>query len=288
MTDSCGRRSNNARATVSPPIPESKTPSGALFMDRNADADAAGKRTDFEIGGEVAEMGRDVGLRTREEMIEDPEHEPVLHFLPFELQVLRVNFLEVVRFLLRLQRHHGGDTFPRHEHRARHRPAGGRLAPTRKNEGAQEGAHGPHAVVHGVGGEEDVAGVSGAGGILSGKMERWNDGKCDHQRAHFPTFQHSNIPPHRATSTFKRPRSNSTVHSLTPGSRSSPSTCSTSGCSGERITSLAVLMSATSRMVRCVPRMTRGMASRKSGSDTRRITQTSSLPSAGSASGANR
>src|SRR5439155_17671261 len=132
MTDSWGRRSNNARATVSPPIPESKTPSGALFMDRNADADAAGKRTDFEIRGEVAEMGRDVGLRTREEMIEDPEHEPVLHFLPFEPQVLRVNFLEVVRFLLRLQRHHGGDTFPRHEHRARHRPAGGRLAPTRK------------------------------------------------------------------------------------------------------------------------------------------------------------
>src|SRR5439155_25294340 len=57
---------------------------------------------------------------------------------------------------------------------------------------------------------------------------------------------------------------------------------------GERITSLAVLISATSRMVRCVPRMTRGMASRKRGSDTRRITQTSSLPSAGSASGANR
>src|SRR5437667_4714091 len=287
MTDSWGRRSNNARATVSPPIPESKTPSGALFMDRNADADAAGKRTDFEIGGEVAEMGRDVGLRTREEMIEDPEHEPVLHFLPFEPQVLRVNFLEVVRFLFRLQRHHGGDTFPRHEHRAGHRPAGGRLAPTRKNEGAQEGAHGPHAVVHGVGGEDDVAGISGTGGILSRKMERWNDGKKGRHSDHIPSFPHS-IVPHRATSTFKRPRSNSTVHSLTPGSRSSPSTCSTSGCSGERMTSLAVLMSATSRMVRWVPRMTRGIATRKRGKDTRRIRHTSILPSAGSASGANR
>src|SRR6266446_3038314 len=241
MTDSCGRRSNNARATVSPPMPESKTPSGALFMDRYADPDAAGKRADLEIGGEVSEMSRDVGLRARKEMIEDPEHEPVLHFLPFEPQVLRVNFLEVVRFLLRLQRHHGGHAFPRHEHRSGHRPAGGRLAPARKNEGAQEGTHGPHAVVHGVGGEGDVACISDLCGVLSRKLECWNVGQCDHDRQHIPTVQPSNIPLHCATNTLSLPRSSSTVHSLTRGSRSSPSTCSTSGCSGERITSLAVL-----------------------------------------------
>src|SRR5216110_2003789 len=287
MTDSCGSRSNNARATVSPPIPESKTPSGALFMDRDGDADAAGKRPDLEIGGEVAEMGRYVGLRAREEMIEHPEHEPVLHFLPLEPQVLRVNFLEVVRFLLRLQRHHGGNTFPRHEHGARHRPAGGRLAPAGKHEGAQERPHGPDAVVHGICWEGHVARISGLGGILSRKMERWNDGEKSRQGDHSPSFPHS-IVLHRATKTFSLRRSNFTVHALTPGSRSSPSMCSTSGPCGERITSVAVLMSATSRMVRCVPRMTRGIAMRKRGSDTRRIRHTSILPSAGSASGANR
>src|SRR5713226_3892628 len=169
MTDSCGSRSNNARATVNPPIPESNTPSGALFMEWNGDADAARKRADFEIRWEVAQMGRDVRLRAREQMIENPQHEPVLHFLPLETQVRRVDRLEVIRFLLRLERHHGGDPFPPHE------------------------------------------------------------------------------PPHLATNTFSRPRSSSTVHSLTPGSRSSPSTCSTSGSSGERITSFAVLMSVTSR-----------------------------------------
>src|SRR6266849_1116971 len=282
MTDSCGSRSNNARATVNPPIPESNTPSGALFMEWNGDADAARKRADFEIRWEVAQMGRDVRLRAREQMIENPQHEPVLHFLPLEAQVRRVDRLEVIRFLLRLERHHGGDPFPRHERRPGHRPVGRCLAPPGKNERAQEGAHGPHAVVHRVGGEDDVDRV------LGGKLDCWKVGKRDRQGDYLPTFQPSNICPHRATNTFSRPRSSSTVHSLTPGSRSSPSTCSTSGSSGERITSFAVLMSVTSRMPTCVPRMTRGMASRKRGSDTRRITQTSSLPSVGSASGAKR
>src|SRR6266545_993232 len=288
MTDSCGRRSNSARATVSPPIPESKTPSGALFMERNGDANAARKRAHLQIGGEVAEMGRHVRLRAREEMIEDPNHEPILHFLPFEPQVPRVNFFEVVRFLLRLQRHHRGDAFPRHEDRARHRPAGGRLAPTGQNEGAEERAHGPDAVVHGVRREDNVACISNLCGVLSRKLECWKVGKCNRERDYLPTFQPSNILSHRATITFSLPRSNSTVHSLTPGSRSSPSRCSTSGSSGERITTLAVLIRATSRMVTCVPRMTRGSASRKRGNDTRRIRQTSILPSVGSASGANR
>src|SRR6059058_3991910 len=111
MTDSCGRRSNNARATVSPPIPESNTPSGALFMDGDTHANAAGERADFEIGWEIAQVGRNVGLGAREEMIEDPEHEPVLHLLTLEPEVFRVNLLEVVRFLLRLERHHGRDAF---------------------------------------------------------------------------------------------------------------------------------------------------------------------------------
>src|SRR5213079_1616588 len=60
MTDSCGKRSNSARATVSPPIPESNTPSGALFMDRDTHADAAGESADLEIGGEITQVGRDV------------------------------------------------------------------------------------------------------------------------------------------------------------------------------------------------------------------------------------
>src|SRR6267143_157282 len=115
MTDSCGSRSNSARATVSPTIPESNTPSGALFMNRNGHTDAARKRADLEIRWEVLKMGGDVRLRAREEMIENPQHEPVLHFLPFEAQVRGVNRLKIVRFLLRLEGHHGGHAFPRHE-----------------------------------------------------------------------------------------------------------------------------------------------------------------------------
>src|SRR6266511_347075 len=274
MTDSCGSRSNSARATVSPPIPESNTPSGALFMERNADADAARKCADLEIGREVVQMRGDVGFCTREEMIEDPEDEPVLHFLPLVPEIGGVNRLEVVRLLLRLERHHDRHALPRHECRAGDGPVGGDLAPAGKHEGPQEGAHGPDPPVHRICREDEAARISGAGGVLSRKMERWNDGKKSRQGDVL----------HRATKTFKRPRSSSTVHSLTPGSRSSPSTCTTSGSSGERITSFAVLMSATSRMVPCVPRMTRGIAKRNRGSDTRRITQTSSLPSAGSAS----
>src|SRR5882762_3805344 len=106
MTDSCGRRSNKARATVSPPIPESNTPSGALFMDRNADADAARKHADLEIRWKVAQVRGDVRLGAGKEMIEDPQHEPVLHFLPLEAEVRGMNRLEVVRFLLRLEGHH--------------------------------------------------------------------------------------------------------------------------------------------------------------------------------------
>src|SRR6266480_3901277 len=280
MTDSCGSRSNSARATVSPPIPESNTPSGALFMEGNADTDAAWKRPDLEIGWEVVQMRGDVGLRTREEMIEDPEHQPVLHFLPLVPEIRGVNRLEVVRLLLRLDRHHDRHAFPRDECRAGDGSVGGDLAPAGKDEGPEEGSHRAHAVVHGICRESQSC-------ILSRKMERWNDGKKSRQGDHIPSFPHS-IVLHRATKTFKRPRSSSTVHSLTPGSRSSPSTCTTSGSSGERITSFAVLKSATSRMVTCVPRMTRGMARRNRGSDTRRIKQTSSLPSAGSASGANR
>src|SRR6267143_7070984 len=137
MTDSCGSRSNSARATVSPTIPESNTPSGALFMNRNGHTDAARKRADLEIRWEVLKMGGDVRLRAREEMIEDPQHEPVLHFLPLEAQVRRVNRLEVVRFLLRLEGHHDGHAFPRHERRPGHRPVGRRLAPAGNHERAQ-------------------------------------------------------------------------------------------------------------------------------------------------------
>src|SRR6266571_179823 len=283
MTDSCGRRSNKARATVSPPIPESNTPSGALFMDRNADADAARKRTDLEIRWKVAQVRRDVRLGARKEMIEDPQHEPVLHFLPLVAEVRGMNRLEVVRFLLRLEGHHRGHAFPRHEGRPGHGPVGRRLAPAGKKEGAEKGTHGPHAAVHRVGGEDDVDRV------LTGQTARRPDGQqhdegneCGRPAVR-PSGRHQ-----RATNTFNRPRSSSTVHSLTPGSRSSPSVCSISGSSGEQITSFAVLMSATSRIVMWVPRITRGIARRNRGSDTRRIKHTSSLPSAGSASGANR
>src|SRR3989442_474908 len=129
MTDSWGSRSNSARATVSPPIPESNTPSGALFMERNADADAARKRADFEIGWEVAQVRGDVCLCAREEMIEDPQHEPVLHFLPLQAQVRGMNRLEVVRFLLCLEGHHGGHAFPGSERRAAPHRCGASAAP---------------------------------------------------------------------------------------------------------------------------------------------------------------
>src|SRR5882762_11154808 len=276
MTDSCGRRSNKARATVSPPIPESNTPSGALFMDRNADADAARKRADLEIRWKIVQVRGDIRIGAEKDMIEDPQHEPVLHFLPLEAEVRGMNRLEVVRFLLRLEGHHRGHAFPRHEDRPGHRPVGRRLAPARKKEGAQKGTHGPHALVQGVGDDDYVDWVLGG-------QPRRSDGQDGRDGQQRPSSSHQ-----RATNTFNLPRSSSTVHSLTPGSRSSPSVCSISGSSGERITSLAVLMSATSRMVTWVPRITRGIARRKRGSDTRRIKQTSSLPSAGSASGANR
>src|SRR5882762_1163706 len=251
MTDSCGSRSNSARATVSPPIPESKTPSGASFMERNADADAAGEGAYLEIGREVLEMARHIGFGAREEVIEHPQDEPVLHFLALEPKIARMNLLEVVRFLLGLERHHRRHTFPCHERGARHRPAGRGLAPARKNEGAQKGSHRPNAVVHGVGRGDDVGRVSDVCGILGRQSDGRTDRQCD-------DGEHSSDR-HCATNTFSLPRFSSTVHSYTPGSRNSPSRCSTSGASGERTTSVAVLTSATSRIVTCVPRMTRGI-----------------------------
>src|SRR5579859_7418669 len=278
MTDSRGRRSNNARATVSPPIPESKTPSGALFMNRNAHRDAAGDRAHLEIGRKIAQVRRDVGFGAGEEVVENPEYEPVLHLLALGLEIRRVNLLVVARLLLRLERHHGGNPLPGDECGSGHRPVRGGLPPARQHEGAEERSHGSDATMHGVGGEYHVARVAGRSGILTVQAPRRQDAEqCD-----------SDDNSHRATSTFNRPRSSSTVHSFTPGSRSSPSTCMSSNCSGERTTSLAVLTTATSRIVTCVPRITRGIAIKNRGSDTRRIRQTSSVPSVGSASGAKR
>ena len=79
---------------------------------------------------------RDVGFGSGEEVVEDPEHQPVLHLLPLGMKIRRVNLLVVARLLLRLERHHRGDAFPRDERRTRHLPAGRRLAPARKDEGA--------------------------------------------------------------------------------------------------------------------------------------------------------
>src|SRR6266481_6450603 len=118
MTDSCGSRSNSARTRVSPPIPESNTPSGASFMERNADADATGEGTHLEIGREVLEMAGHIRFRAREQMIEHPQHEPVLHFLPLEPKIAGMNALEVVRFLLGFECHHRRHAFPRHKRRA--------------------------------------------------------------------------------------------------------------------------------------------------------------------------
>src|SRR6266849_3732215 len=287
MTDSCGRRSKSARATVSPPIPESNTPSGALFMHWDAHADATWKCADLEVGREIAQVGRDVGLGAGKEMIEDPQHQPVLHLLPLELKVFRMNRLEVVRFLLRFERHHGGDAFPCHERRAGHRTIGRRLAPAGEDERAQERAHGPDSPVQRICWEDDVARVRPSR-TLRYKSARRHDCKSERQSDRVPTGRRAVVHSHCATRTFNLPRSNSTVHSFTPGSRNSPSTCRMSGCSGARTVSLAVLIMATSRIFTCVPRITRGMARRNRGSDTRRIMQTSILPSAGSASGAKR
>src|SRR5204863_9423649 len=93
---------------------------------------------------EVLEVRRDVGFHAGKEMIEDPEHEPVLHLLSLEVQVAGMDFLEVVRFLLRLQRHHRRHTFPRDECGAGHVPSGDGLAPSGKEERAPERTHGPY------------------------------------------------------------------------------------------------------------------------------------------------
>src|SRR6266513_3423334 len=103
MIDSLGSRSKSARATVRPPIPESNTPSGALFMERDTNADAAGESAEPDIGRKVAQVSGNVRLRAGQEVIKDPQHEPVFHFLPLVAQVRGVNRLEVVRFLLRLE-----------------------------------------------------------------------------------------------------------------------------------------------------------------------------------------
>jgi len=78
-------------------------------------------------------------------MIEDPQDEASPALLPLEAQVLRVNRLEVVRFLLRLERHHRRHAFPRYKCRTRHLPAGHGLAPSGQEEGTPERAHRPNA-----------------------------------------------------------------------------------------------------------------------------------------------
>src|SRR5262245_9344824 len=101
-------------------MPESNTPSGALFMDRQRDAETAGDRLHFEVGWEIAQMRGDVCFGARKEVIEDPQHEPVLHLLPLLRLVWRIDRLHVLRLLMRLQRHHGGHTFPGYEHGTGH------------------------------------------------------------------------------------------------------------------------------------------------------------------------
>src|SRR2546428_9720710 len=51
---------------------------------RDRDAHAAGKGLHLQVLGEVLQVRRHEGLGPREEVVEDPEHEPVLHLLRSE------------------------------------------------------------------------------------------------------------------------------------------------------------------------------------------------------------
>src|ERR1041384_3286545 len=182
MTDSLGSVSNSARATVRPPTPESKTPSGAAasVMQRNGHADPVGERLNLEIGWKVHQMPGDIRLRAREEMIEDPQHEPVLHLLALQPQVGRVNRLEVVGFLLRLDRHHGGHAFPGDERRAGHFATGDGLAPSRKKKGAPERAHGADTFMHRIRWYDKASRIR-MRAILCRKTPRRQDAKRQHE-----------------------------------------------------------------------------------------------------------
>ena len=91
-------------------------------------------------------MGRDERLGAGEEVIEDPENQPVLHFLPLGIHVEGPGLPEVMKLRLCLEGHHCGDALPGHEQRAGHSPAGRGLPPSGQDERPQEGTHGANAM----------------------------------------------------------------------------------------------------------------------------------------------
>src|SRR2546430_8559082 len=50
----------------------------------------------LQVLGKILEVRRDERLGSGKEMIEHPQHDPVLHFLPLRREVGRVGVLEVV------------------------------------------------------------------------------------------------------------------------------------------------------------------------------------------------
>src|SRR5439155_24583481 len=245
---------------------------------RYTDPDAVRDDADFQLPGEVLQVRRHVRFGPGEEMVKDPEHEPVLHLLAFGAEVVRARFLEIMRLLLRLQRHHGRDALPGDEQPAGHGPAGLRLPPAGEEERAPKSAHRPDSAGR-VGRNDGRPGGDdrGARGVaLAGQPDSRTDGQQRDQRdaaPYRPTVRLSDCPTHRATNTFNRRAASRTVQWCTAGSRSSPSRCSSSGCSGQRIVNSVVRNMVTSRMRVSVPRLTRVTAMRYRGSDTRRTSR---------------
>src|ERR1043165_2741726 len=88
MTLSCGSCRMTSCATVRPPMPESKTPTGAelltrrpaasLDIDRRADHGAVRRRAESKLRLDVPEVGGDEAVGAGNEMIGDEQRDPVL------------------------------------------------------------------------------------------------------------------------------------------------------------------------------------------------------------------
>src|SRR2546430_15690547 len=63
---------------------------------RHADPDPARECPNLQVLGKILEVRRDERLGSGEEMIENPQHDPVLHFLPLRREVGRVGVLEEI------------------------------------------------------------------------------------------------------------------------------------------------------------------------------------------------
>src|SRR2546427_3261080 len=88
------------------PLPPSRFPGSAQ---RYTEPDTPGSRLEFQLLREILEMRRHERIRASEEVIEDPEHDPVLHLLALRAEAPGAGLLHVALLLHCAQRHHHRD-----------------------------------------------------------------------------------------------------------------------------------------------------------------------------------